>query len=181
MKEILALHVLEFFFENTHGEVYLRELARRVKLSPFAVKKYMEFFLKKGLIVEERIANLRYFKANRSSLVFKHLKVSWNINKIVESGLIDYLVSVSQNVSSVVLFGSVAVGNDDKNSDIDLVVIGKNENLNISKFRSKLKKEVNLHVFGWSEWKKQVKTNKAFYSDVIVHGIALHGELPLIN
>lgn len=180
MDDTLSFKLLNFFFENSFDEVYLRELARKTKLSPFAVKKYVDIFLTKGLIIEQKRANLRYFKANVSSLLFKHLKIAWNVDKLVESGLIG-LVSSNQGVSSLILFGSMAKGTDDKKSDVDLVVIGGSKSLNISKIETKLGREVNIHVFSWSEWKMQTKTNAAFYSDVIIYGIPLYGELPLVN
>jgi len=181
MKELRLVKVLKYFFENPYQEVYLRDLSRKLKLSPFAVKKYSDFLIKAGLIKDEKKANLRYFKANIYSLLFKHLKIAWNIDKIVKSGLIKTITNKSQSVSSIVLFGSVAKGEDTKESDIDLVVIGSKKYIDVSEVELKLKKTINLHTFSWAEWKKQTKSNAAFYSDVIMYGIPLYGELPLVR
>ena len=180
MEEFRLAKILNFFFENPYEEIYLRDLSRKLKMSPFAIKKYADFLVKNNLIRDEKRANLRFFKANMSGLLFKHLKISWSIHKIVKSGLMSMIKSKSQSISSITLFGSAARGEDDKNSDIDIVVIGNLKELDISEAEKKIKKRINLHVFRWSEWKKQLKLNTAFYSDIIINGISLYGDLPLV-
>lgn len=169
--------LVQFFLENPYKEVHLRELAKMLHISPFAVKKYADRMLKEGLLIEERKANVRLFKANAPNLVFKHLKIAYSLQGIQKAGLVASLKSGIAGVSAIVLFGSMAKGEDDKNSDMDLVVIGtkkeKGNKLNI-------KREANLHLFSWTRWKKEAKENPAFYGDVIVSGIALYGELPIV-
>ena len=181
MQELIFLKVVKFFLENPYEEVYLRQLAKKLNLSSFAIKKYADLLVKENFIKEERKANLRYFKADVNNLFFKHLKIALNINIILKSGLLDFLKENLANVSSIVLFGSTAKGNDDKNSDVDILIIGKEKYLDLDKFEEKIDKEITLHIFSWSEWNQQTIENAAFYSDVIIHGITLHGELPLIK
>ena len=179
MQELKLLETLKFFLENPYGDVYLRQLAKKLSLSVFATKKYADLLLKENLILEERKANLRYFKANTSNLFFKHLKIAFSIDLLMKSGLIYFLNENLANVSSIVLFGSMAKGEDNKNSDVDILIIGKEKSRNLDKFEEKIGKEINLHIFSWSEWSKQSEENRAFYLEVILFGIPLHGELPL--
>ena len=181
MGNLMILEIFKFFLENPYGEVYLRELAKKLKLSPFAIKKYIELLIKENLVKDERKANLRYFKANINNLFFKHLKIAFSINLLIKSGLIDFLKESIVNVSSITLFGSMAKGEDSKESDIDIVVIGKEKNFNLSRAKEKIGREINLHIFSWSEWNKKAKQDKPFYFEVISHGIQLYGELPLVR
>lgn len=179
MQELKLLETLKFFLENPYDEVYLRQLAKKLSLSVFAIKKYADLLVKENLILEERKANLRYFKANIGNLFFKHLKIAFNIGLLMKSGLIHFINENLANVSSIVLFGSMAKGEDDKQSDIDILIIGKEKSLNLNKFEEKIGKEITLHIFSWSEWNKQEEENRAFYLEVILYGIPLYGELPL--
>ena len=181
MQELIFLKVVKFFLDNPFEEVYLRQLAKKLKLSSFAIKKYADLLIKENFIKEERKANLRYFRANIDNLFFKQLKIAFNIKLILNSGLLDFLKQNLANVSSIVLFGSMAKGEDDKNSDVDILIIGKEKHLDLNEFEEKIDKEITLHIFSWSEWNKQAVENKAFYSDVISHGIPLYGELPLLK
>lgn len=181
MEELVLIKIVRFFLENPYDEVYLRELAKKIRLSPFAVKKYADMLIKEALIKEERKANLRYFKANVNSLFFRHLKVSYSIRLLINSGLIDFLKENTPNLSSVTLFGSAAKGEDDKKSDVDIVVIGNSKYLSFGKIEEKIGNDINMHIFSWSEWNKKAKKDEPFYSEVISHGIPLYGELPLVK
>jgi len=175
---LLVLKALEYFIDNPYEEVYLREFSRKLKISPNTAQRFLDLFLKQGLIKEEKKANLRYFKANLDNVVFRFIKKTYIIKKLQESGLIDHL---TKNFSNVILFGSSSKGVDDRNSDIDLVCIGKGRVQGVDVFEERLDKEINVHVFSLAEWKKQKKDNRAFYQDVISDGINLIGEVPIVD
>lgn len=175
---MLVLKALEFFINNPYKEIHLREFSRIMKISLNSAQRFLNLFLEEGFVKEERKANLRYFKANMGDIVFKHIKIIWNLKLIRDSGLIDSLKNIC---SSLVLFGSVARGLDDFKSDLDLVCISKEKNINTERFEGKLGRQINLHIFSFSQWKLQKSQNKPFYQDVIVEGINLIGEIPIID
>jgi len=178
---LLIFGALEFFIKNPYDEIYLREFSRKLKISPNSAQRFLDLFLGEGFIKEEKKANLRYFKANLDNQVFRYIKKTYSIKKLIDSGLIN---SLNKEASHVVLFGSIAQGLDDKKSDIDLLIISSDKNkVNniLSDFQKKINKEINSQVFSWAEWKKQAKINKAFYYDVIIKGIGLVGEKPFIE
>ena len=181
MQEMLFLKTLQFFLENPYREVYLRELAKKLKISPFAIKKYASILIKEELILEERRAHLRYFTANTSNKFYKQLKISLNIQNILKSKLIEYIQKSIPAISSVVLFGSLAKGENDEKSDIDILIIGKDKHMDIRQFEKELSRSINSHTMLWNQWKENYKENKAFYYDIIAYGIPLYGELPLIK
>ncbi|MBI3623980.1 nucleotidyltransferase domain-containing protein [Candidatus Pacearchaeota archaeon] len=178
---LLVLKALSFFAENPYEEIHLREFSRRLKISANSSQRFLNFFLNEGLVKEEKKANLRYFKADLDSIVFRNIKITFSLKKLENSGLLDDL---KETASHVVLFGSMAKGLDDFKSDIDLVCIGasgKEIKEIIAKKQEKLDREITPHVFSWLEWKKQPRTNKAFYQEVISTGINLIGEMPLVD
>lgn len=181
MEEFIQLKILKFFLENPYEEVYLRELSKKLKLSPFAIKKYLDILFKENIILEERKANLRYFKANLDNLFFKHLKIAFSINLIEKSGFIKLLKENIPNISSIILFGSMAKGEDNQESDVDILVIGKEKKLNLTKFEEKIGKTINIHTFTWGEWNKKAKEDSPFYYESVIYGIPLYGELPIVK
>ncbi len=181
MQEMLFLKMIQYFLENPYKEVYLRELAKKLKISPFAVKKYSSLLLKESFIEEERKGNLRYFRANAQNKFYKQLKKAFSVKKIMQSGLPRFIEKNIPAVSSIILFGSLAKGEDDENSDIDLLIIGKDKHIDFSEYEKKLGKTINTHIMLWSEWKKNYEKNRAFYYDIITHGIPLKGDLPLVK
>lgn len=173
---ILILKALEFFIQNPNEEIHLRGFSRLVNISINSAQRFLNIFLNENLIKERRIANLRYFKANLDSIVFRNIKITYSLKKIEDSGLIDFL---RRDFSHAVLFGSVAKGLDDKKSDIDIICIGKGSKPDIYDFQRKFGRELNIQTFGFEKWEKTKKENKAFYQDVISTGINLIGEMPV--
>jgi len=175
----LSIKALMYFIKNPYDEIYLREYARKLNISPNSAQRFLAKFLKYDFIKDFRRGNLRYFKADMDSRVFKQTKIIYSLFSIQESGFVGYFEEAG--VSHLVLFGSVAKGEDDEKSDIDIVVIGGGEGMerSLRNFEKKLDREINFHHFTWPKWKETRTKNKAFYQDVISQGIALIGEMPV--
>lgn len=173
--------ILKFFFEEPNREVYLRELAKHLNTSLFTTKKCLDRLVEEGLILERKNGKMRIFKANMDNLVFKNLKKTYTIEKILKSGLIDFLKEKIPLLSSIVLYGSAARGEDTKNSDLDFLIIGKKTHLSLDKFKIKLGREINILIYKHSEWKEKVRENKGFYQNLITEGIVFYGTLPMVE
>lgn len=173
----LMLKALQFFIENPYTEVYLREFARKTKISLNSCQRFLKMFIKQELIIDYRKGNLRYFKANINSIVFRSLKLVFSLKKMKDSGLIDFL---EENFTNVVLFGSISKGKDDADSDIDLVCIGSKRQIGMFEFEKRTGREINAHLFTLAQWKNQKEENRAFYQDVIA-GTALVGDMPIVD
>ena len=180
MQDLTFIKVAKFFLENPYKEFYLREIAKKLKLSPFAINKYCNILIKERLIIEIRKANLRYFTPNLSSLFYKQLKIALNIKNIQNSGVLESLQQNVPNISSIVLYGSMAKGENDEKSDIDLLIIGKESKV-MRKFSDLLHGSIQYSFFSWSEWNKKAKEDNPFYFEVISYGIVLFGELPVVR
>ncbi len=173
---------LSVFFRNPHRTFHLREVAKLSGLPPSTAKRYADVLSGDGLLVEKRSGRMRLFRANMSSPVFRHLKIVRSLEEIQISGITEHLSENIQGVFSIVVFGSVAKGEDDEGSDLDLLVIGrKPRRLDLHGFESKLKREVSPTVLKWSEWKKKCREDRAFYTEVLASGIPLYGELPVVE
>lgn len=176
------LRVLSYFFDEPYKEVYLRGLAREVKLSIFPLKNAVDDLVGEGLLLERREGGLRYLKVNVGNLFFRHLKIAFNVKKILDCGIVDFLRENVPALSSVVLFGSWAKGEDDRKSDVDFVVIGQRpRRIEVSDFEVKLGRKVELTFLRWSEWRKKAHEDRAFYLEVITNGIVFYGNLPVVE
>lgn len=175
---LLVLKALNFFIENPYEEIHLREFSRQLKISLNSAQRFLDLFLREKFIHEFRRANLRYFKSNLDSIVFRNIKLTSSLKLLEDSGLVKYL---EKKFSQIILFGSLARGLDNLESDIDILCIGKKQELEIYEFEKKLKKEINIHTFSLTQWKKQKLENKAFYQQIISTGVSLIGEIPILD
>jgi len=82
-------------------------------------------------------------------------------------------------VSSIILFGSFAKGENDEESDVDILTISLEKNEPTVELAKLLERDVNLVNFTPAQWSNQAKKNRAFYLDVILDGIVLYGTKPV--
>ena len=179
-QKITQLKVLELFINNPYEQYYLREASRILEISPMTVKRALDLLLNERLLVREKFKNQILFRANMDSPAFLHLKTAYNLAWLEENKLLEYVKERLPGLSTLVLYGSFAKGENDESSDIDLLAIApvKKPDLHLTDY---LGKETSLVIFSTSEWKEQAKNNKAFYIDVLTEGIVLFGTRPVVE
>lgn len=180
-QKVTPLKVLRHFFDNPDEEFYLRELARILDISPMTVKRALTLLLEDNLLVREERKNQIMYRAKIENVSFRYAKISYNLARIENAGLVTSLLDRVPGISSVVLYGSFAAGENDTHSDLDLLVISTAKTLRDGEIGRKLGVEVNIMNFTGTQWFSQAKTNRAFYLDVITEGIVLYGERPVME
>lgn len=175
-----VLAVLAYFFENPYSEVYLRQLARLLKMSPSTVMRSLAFLEKEQLISQRKEKNTSFFKANLDPQ-FKALKVAYTLTRLNESRITKLAKEKSQGLSSFLLYGSAARGEDGPDSDYDFLLIASASKLRAHELGELTGKETNLQTHSISQWKKMSKKNRAFYLDVLAYSIPLIGDKPVID
>ncbi len=176
------LKVLAHFFRRPHEKTHLRELSRATGLSVYAVKGAVDELVRSGILADERTGRLRHVRACTGNLFFRYLKIAASLKAILDSRLIPGMLSRVPAVSSIMLFGSVARGEDDEGSDLDLLIIGHPPKaLDLSMYEATLKREIKPIIFKWSEWKLKARKDRPFYLEIITDGVCLHGSLPVVE
>jgi predicted nucleotidyltransferase len=174
-QKITQFKVLKLFIENPNTNYYLRETARLLNMDPMTVKRSLDMLVKDKFLIKFEEKNRILYQANLEKPSLRHLKISYNLSFLEEKNVVDFIISKMKSVTSIMLFGSFAKGENDENSDIDIVVISSSKDKPTSELSKLLNKDVNLLTFTPSQWSKQSKTNRAFYLDVIIDGIAIYG------
>lgn len=180
-QKITQLKVLELFIKNPYERYYLREASRILDISTMTVKRALDLLVQDRLLVREEFKTQILYKANMASPAFKHLKTTYNLSWLEEKGIVAFLKERLPGLSSLVLYGSFAKGENDETSDIDLLAISPSAEKLDMRLSELLGKETSLIVFTPSEWKEQAEKNKAFYIDVITEGIVLFGTRPVVE
>jgi len=180
-QKINTLTVLKHFFKNPEEKFYLRELGRLLDISPMTVKRALELLQQDDLILKEEQKNQILYHANTESPVFRYAKISYNLAALEKYGIKEEILNSIPGVSSIILYGSFAKGENDKYSDLDILVISTSKKLNIEIPPKKLKVEINILNFTGEKWARHARNNRAFYLDVITEGIVLHGTRPVME
>jgi len=168
------LKVADVFFNEPTKMHYLVEISRNINLSHTSVKNYL-IELKKQKIIREKLLikgtrKFPYFKANINDSSYVYYKKLNNNLTLKKSGLIEFLRDKLMP-KSIVLFGSYQKGQDIEDSDIDLFVECKEQDINVKSFEKKLNRKIQLHFKqNFSDYPEELKNN-------IVNGVVLYGYL----
>ena len=134
----------------------------------------------KGIVSLKIIGKTHQYRADLENPLCRQWKILFNLDKIVDSNVVEQTVKKMQAPISILLYGSFAKGTNDEKSDIDLLVISHQKAKIDFSFINKLGKEANVSLFSLQEWKKKAIEDKVFYENAIYDSIALFGEKPVV-
>ena len=180
-QKIKQLRVLKLFLKNPHASYYLRESARLLHMDPMTVKRALTVLVADGLLLRTQEKNQILYKANIENPAFRYLKIAYNLSWLHKKRVPEFLIHHMNTVTSILLFGSYAKGENDEESDVDILVISLSKTTPTAELTNVLKHDVNLISFTPAQWSQQAKTNKAFYLDIILEGIVLFGTKPVVE
>lgn len=122
--------VLAFLLVNAAESYHLREIARRSGVPLRAVQRELELLEGIALVERETRGRQVFVHVRTSHPLFRDLRSLVLKTQGLASPLREKLEAVG-NVEMAVIFGSVAAGTDTGGSDIDLLVVGSPDELEI--------------------------------------------------
>ncbi len=196
-----TLRVIGVLFRYPEKEFTLSELASEANVAKQNIKKIANLLSLSKLIEFERWGKRIWrIKARQREWKFLRAKISYNMQMIYESSLVEVLEQIFDRPRVIILFGSFRYGEDVSSSDIDLAIetslikeyaiMGiselKKESLvtkeayeQLENIERNLGRKLQIHLFNRAELYKQEFRNNVFHS--IVNGIVLYGFLEIPN
>lgn len=112
--------VLSLLLNSPGEKFYMREIAKLLRKNPSGVKRELDNLERMGIVTSEKVANLKYFQADRDSALFSELK-----DLIAKSlglpGAIKAILRAS-GAKAAFIYGPYAEGEDV--NTVNLVIIG---------------------------------------------------------
>lgn len=174
LTQILSSKVRAAIFRNLFGvnpvELHMREIQRVTACTIGPVQVELKKLLALQMVSARRDGNRLYYRANREHPLYP------DIHSMVlkTSGLGDYLknlLSERADIETAFVFGSIASGEDNASSDIDLMVIGtiglRTLISVLTDFRARVGRELNPHVFTREEFTNRMRDGEHFITTVI--------------
>ncbi len=172
--------ILEFFLSHPNTKIHIKGLARTLNISPQTSNRYLRLYEAEKLLVSESIANVVRFYLNNQHPIVKELKRLYFNLLLHENNFIDNLTQHNPSIINLLLYGSHASGEYSEKSDIDLLVISRKKEIDISavkKLEKELNKEVQVSIYTIGEWRKLTKKDDPFIKSVLSKHILLYGEM----
>lgn len=172
--------LMNLFLKDSYSEFNLREVARLSKLNPMTVSKYLNRFVKDGILKKKSERNYILFSANTESIAFKDMKRAYNVSKIRSSGLIGFLEK-ELHPEVIILFGSFSKAENHAESDIDMFIITESRKKpDTSPFEKNLAAEIQLFIHSRKEFERMKKTNIELLNNVL-NGTIISGVLEVFK
>lgn len=155
--------ILIFYLENPSRELYERKIREALKLSRASTIKWLKILYESEILFLKQLGRMKHYRLNSQSPIVKQLKLLLNISKILPQ------IKSLKGKCKIFLYGSVARGEDTENSDIDLLIIGKQSqeiNATVRELERNLKKRIRPSYYTEVEWSKIARKDIAFYERV---------------
>jgi predicted nucleotidyltransferase len=180
-KTQLRKKLLAYSFTHPGENFYVRELAGLIDADAGNLSRELRALEKEGLFTSFSRGRERFYSLNKAYPLFEEFKQIIFKTEGVEGAIKD-LLSKHDGISAAFIYGSYAKNREKKASDIDLVIVGKfpQDELTreIRSLESKLNREVNFTSYSDEEFRKEREKKGGFLNLVLKERIAvLKGDL----
>lgn len=163
--------ILSLLYGHDDESFYLRQIARNTGAGLGPMQRELKNLTDTGIIIREVKGKQVYYQANAQCPIFNELKSIVRKTFGVADVLRRSLVPKADKVRVAFIFGSVARSNDNRRSDIDVIVLGRISFGDVvslfSPAEEQLGREINPVVYSINEFKKKVKENHHFVRTVL--------------
>jgi len=157
-----GMHLLKIFLYRPGMEAHQAEIVSSSGLSRMTATRLLNTFEKSGILQVSKKGDLKLYSLAGENPIIKQLKIFLNVTDISMQ-----IKSLSAKDVEIYLFGSVARGEDNEGSDIDLLIItGQDTEIifkALGKLRYNLNRDVNPIIYAPLEYSKLPVTDKAFF------------------
>lgn len=165
-RRVLALLLL-----HPDEEYHLREIARLTSTQPGTLARELNKLVHAGILNQIAVGNQRIYSANLDCPV--HAELASILRKT--SGLVDVLADallpLADKIQHAFVFGSVASGKAQSNSDIDLLLVGDLDFTHVVRrlypLQADLGREINPKIYTPAEWQELCDQQGSFIQDVM--------------
>ena len=159
--------VLGLIFAHPDRSFYTSEIIRTVDSGTGAVERELSRLLRSGLVSVERVGNQKHYRANQHSPIFDELHGLILKTVALKVPLRQALQPYADKIKAAFIFGSMAKGTDNAQSDIDLMVLGND--LNYSELYTALqdvedcvRRKINPVFLTMDEWRRRTSQDGSF-------------------
>ncbi len=165
----VRVRLLTIFLLNPDSHFHASALTQKVGAQYNAVWKELNNLEQVGLLLSESSANTKAYRLNSRFPILPELRAI--ILKTVGLGDAIRQAFASLNVDVAFIYGSFAAGDIDRQSDIDVMIIGKVALTQFAPVIARLEKDlgraVNYVAYTSEEWREKLDAQEPFIQNVL--------------
>jgi predicted nucleotidyltransferase len=194
--------ILRLFFNNPRSVIHQRGIARRTKVVPGNVSRYLKEFVQEGLLIRNEMDSLIFFKLNpKCDFIFKVFELfevkrkteffaqyNFSKNDLPVRFLPRYTENLTRlsrrEIQMIVLYGDVARGRWTEEIPVEVLIVTSPEFDNKKVLRihdTSLKRITSLLKFepfhiSMDEFREGMRLKQEFYKELWIDRIVLYNE-----
>ena len=164
--------VYQWLFGQPERSYHLSELRRLTGLGSASLQRELNRLAEAKLVNSERIGSLRCFQANPESPVFDELVALTRKTLGMAPLLRDALMPLTPNLLAAWIYGSVAKQTDTAQSDIDVMLVGRDLLLGdvlkrLEPAEAQLGRKINPNIYTRQEFERRQGEPDSFVNRVL--------------
>lgn len=163
--------VLSLLYGHVDESFYLRQIVRLTGAGLGPVQRELKLLVDTGIVRRFEQGHQVYFQANQDSPVFSELKSLITKTTGVAGTLQHALAPIADRINIALVYGSIAKGEENRRSDVDLLVVGDVTFAEVVKAlrtaQDILGREINPAVYPVDEFRSKVLENHYFIRDIL--------------
>jgi predicted nucleotidyltransferase len=163
--------VLALLFGHPERSFYAAEIVRIVNSGPGAVDRELFRLQSSGLVNMEKVGKQKHYRANPKSPIYHEMIGLVRKTMGLREPLRQSLESFADRIDAAFIYGSVAKETDTAESDIDLMIIGKDITYSdiyreLDAAEKTLDRPVNPNVLTAEDWQRKLGRKDSFVTKV---------------
>ena len=166
----IRAEIFRILFGTRDGALHMREIERRSGFTTGTVQQELKKLYRLDLVKKSRDGNRLYYNANKEHPLYPEIR-----NIVLKTvGLGDILreaLKRSPSITCAFVFGSIARGDENTQSDIDLMVIGdlglRDVTAMLADVPGNVGREINTHVMTHEEFFNRKAKGEHFVTHVL--------------
>lgn len=163
--------VLSWLLLHPEQALHVRELARLTGTHAGSLHRELARLAEAGLLLRTKQGNQVLYQANRHCPVFEELAGLFRKTSGVVDVLREALLPLAEQIEVAFVFGSVARGEEQAHSDVDVMVVGSAGFTDLVRAlypsQEKLGRDVNPVLYGAAEFRAKLAGGDGFLREVM--------------
>lgn len=163
--------ILACLLSRDQETFYVRQIVRLAGIGQGTVQRELGHLAGMGLLLQHRRGNQVFYQANPQCPVFKELKTLIAKTSGIGDTIKAVLIPIQKQLRIAFIYGSIASGQDQSESDVDIILVGKTPSLKVigllRPLQEPLGREINSTVYTPDEFKKKISEGHPFLKRVL--------------
>jgi predicted nucleotidyltransferase len=182
-----AMEIIGFFTKDINISYYGRDLARKLNSNQRTVQLTLNILEQEKILQSKTKGKLKEFSLNKANMLTKSILVTAEIYKFNKLASINF--EVYQIVADIMkiteapflIFGSFAKGYATKESDLDILIIGKIPKVKTRELQEKYSREIHFMELSKMQFLKGLKNKEKFMLEVLENHVICQGFEEFMN